>query len=876
MAKSCLRCAAMRSALWFAFVTSGAPVALATPPETPVRIETSSALDPGGELSVAVQIVRNRAVSDLSLELLVSGADVVRVATPRAALVESEAATRDSVTGLTRRSFRLDPQALEPLTVRVRPAGEGNHQLTLRVHSAQPNGDVWGDSAEFFHRVENGQLLAGWTLPNDAGASLGQRLEALPSDLSRSGAQHIAWDERPGPLAPSSGEVPSAAGGGGATDGTITVSGYWLMSTQGNVIVPQRERLVQIIQFATGFPVAQTYTNLDGFYQFPPIAHPGVFSVRVYTQVNYNRAGGTDLLLVRNQLGGAYHTSTGLFNPPDGNFSAGVWFTPDGDPFEPAYWAFNAVQDVWRALYFIDADPNVFPGSITAEWYPGSTEATRYRGGDRIYLDNADPLSPDTVVHEASHNVMWNVYGGAMPLDDCPSSHFIQFQSGVGCAWSEGWADFVPLYVYNDPIFMFDNGNTVDLENRNGMGWWFDEGDAVEGNVAGALWDIIDGANEGHDFYTDPIGPLWHTVYHANSLFFCAYWGITRDFGVKTSRDNCLFQNTITQCGTCLEDPYENDDSCAAATHEAPVSTYTCEHCTDSEDWQYVDVTTDRTYTWETKDLGYLGDTVLEIYDDSCGTLLAANNDKSFGNWPQSSLVQWTAPSAQRIKVRTRQHGAQFGPHRSYDIALTNTCASLAGVVEMQPPDGAEVCSRDVLLSWVPNGVGRYHRVYMDGWLVCWVTQGETSCVVPNVADGVHSWFIESSNACSGPFESVHQSFDVQVGVAPTESPTLTLEPGDLVRWTRVPAGTLADVVRGSVSQLQAVGGDYSQLDLLCLADDQAGEFVQDAGLPAPEEAFFYLVRPVGCALAGSFDDGSPGLYAPRDGALAAAPGVCP
>ncbi|NJN64184.1 MAG: hypothetical protein HC882_04430, partial [Acidobacteria bacterium] len=196
------------------------------------------------------------------------------------------------------------------------------------------------------------------------------------------------------------------------------------MFDQADNYVPQTERYVELLD-VTGDPITYTFTDRNGFYQLPAVENPDGFYVAVYSWVRYNRAGGNDLVNVHNVAKRSYSAETSVqLGVGDGSYSMGTWHVDNGDIFEGAFWAFNALQSTWRALYFIERDPAIFPGFIEAEWYPGSVEPTRYVRGDRIYLDSNDPLAPDIVSHEAGHQVMWNLYDGSWPISDCPSPHF--------------------------------------------------------------------------------------------------------------------------------------------------------------------------------------------------------------------------------------------------------------------------------------------------------------------------------------------------------------------------------------------------------------------------------------------------------------------
>jgi hypothetical protein len=127
-------------------------------------------------------------------------------------------------------------------------------------------------------------------------------------------------------------------------------------------------------------------------------------------------------------------------------------------------------------------------------------------------------------VHEYGHRIMHVQYGGYFPPFPNCNPHYIQYASSQGCAWTEGWADFMPLVVNGNPYFEWASGSYLDLENRGwGDGW--DEGDDVEGRVAGAMYDWMDPAGEDWDYSNSyPFDYVWDTLTGHIDDIFNDYW----------------------------------------------------------------------------------------------------------------------------------------------------------------------------------------------------------------------------------------------------------------------------------------------------------------------------------------------------------------
>ena len=106
----------------------------------------------------------------------------------------------------------------------------------------------------------------------------------------------------------------------------------------------------------------------------------------------------------------------------------------------------------------------------------------------------------------------------------------------------EGFAEFVPMWVFNNPVFL-----GADMENaRNGTPDW-QNGDTVEGRVAGALWDLADTRNEGTDRVGEGIGNIWTTFQGHTSDTLADFWSHRRADGLDVGNNalGSLFQNTI-------------------------------------------------------------------------------------------------------------------------------------------------------------------------------------------------------------------------------------------------------------------------------------------------------------------------------------------
>jgi hypothetical protein len=124
----------------------------------------------------------------------------------------------------------------------------------------------------------------------------------------------------------------------------------------------------------------------------------------------------------------------------------------------------------------------------------------------------------DTVIHESGH--MYMVNANNWWYTGCPT-HYMFISSNINCAWSEGWADFLPLAVNGDQCYNFATVNpcagvpdqnfyNLEVHGRADNQLQFAWGDNVEGRVASALYDLNDINNDGFDRISTGFYPIAH------------------------------------------------------------------------------------------------------------------------------------------------------------------------------------------------------------------------------------------------------------------------------------------------------------------------------------------------------------------------------
>ena len=244
---------------------------------------------------------------------------------------------------------------------------------------------------------------------------------------------------------------------------SITVTGTWKYWTKSgdyrepDVEVPARLFLVQLLS-GGGSHKAYGYTDWDGDFSISGVDPSGGIKSRLWCYVNHAPysyeirvvSSGDSLTGITTDVWHLGYTNT--FNFPDGGqeHSIGTW-TGDG-----AFWI---KDDLDRASFY----PSTQPGPATARWMEDSTHGNHYHPAGQIHLIGIAERAPDVVIHEAGHNVMYNLYEDYYPVGTSDNHSFESVETAP-IAWKEGWASFLTLAVNGNGIHTYTNGRSTNLE----------------------------------------------------------------------------------------------------------------------------------------------------------------------------------------------------------------------------------------------------------------------------------------------------------------------------------------------------------------------------------------------------------------------------
>lgn len=465
---------------------------------------------------------------------------------------------------------------------------KGNLELQVRALNPRGEDEVWGDlKSLLFHKTRTG-IVPGWDIsmvpvgnwqgdgdtPPEAfdptpwtfKQDLRFKPEIKGMPIRQFGNQVFTATNKGTPSKTLQGKGPHIIP---MSPGPVTLRGRWLYHDRSAVEQAIDQQVIEIRRgdgSRIGSGLFPCFTDAGGFFNCT-FSHPGT-SLRVWIRswTNFCNNGpctdsdwlgvfsGNELSCGSDSIFCSYPVQTGVISCPDGgNCDVGTWVVHTTAPGEPWVGAHQLSQDLVRSNKKSWFDLR-HPGEPTSAGdgrvnYPApaghGTHAHVRASGNNSIPDGwisieANQRSGDTMTHEYGHVVMANWYGAgaSLPTDDCPSSHAIEAVSGTGCAWQEGWANFWSAYsdefydgdnnAANDgPIWNWFSGASRNLETRGGN--TFANGERVEGNVAGALWDIFDVNNEnapfdGVDQITNALQHIWHTTHDNNNSNFSSWW----------------------------------------------------------------------------------------------------------------------------------------------------------------------------------------------------------------------------------------------------------------------------------------------------------------------------------------------------------------
>ena len=218
-----------------------------------------------------------------------------------------------------------------------------------------------------------------------------------------------------------------------------------------------------------------------------------------------------------------------------------------------AWWIFSWPTGLTQGWYYLLSTVGYNTPVVTCRWPYGSYPV--YWTNGTIDLVDWACWWPDIILHEYGHHVMCSLYGYLPPSVE---NHFMNLRNDSTTAWTEGWADFFPLAVFGKSTFVLGinatHGVVYDLEGPYWYSSGWDDGDEVEGRVAGALLDIFDSHNDMapwyYDSFSDGFSRIWNIMHTTLCDTFLDFWHEWYANGYpKQPALMAIFQNSIDYRG---------------------------------------------------------------------------------------------------------------------------------------------------------------------------------------------------------------------------------------------------------------------------------------------------------------------------------------
>jgi hypothetical protein len=338
--------------------------------------------------------------------------------------------------------------------------------------------------------------------------------------------------------------IPSSNLSSPAQAGYITVTGRWLYYFNTTLTLPVIWATVQIFDLEPDgypYPVGNpVLTDGNGYFNSGPITNndgPGEDGLDIIVGVFATSPVATIINPDTNYY--YYNLTTRVWgNSPDGTLNVGNLNTNYAE--RGAWWIFSWHFGLTGGWYYLASTVNYSTPQVTALWPYG--DLPTYWTNRTIHLPDWAAWYPEIILYVYAHHVMNMTYGYMPPA---LPEHSINETSNANTAWVEGWAYFFPLVVYNYPVFLGLNLETPHWCSPN-----WDDGDEVEGRVAGALWDIFDPTPDGYDTFSNGFTNIWNIMSTAPCDTFNEFWQAWNASGYpKQQALMAIFQNSIDYRG---------------------------------------------------------------------------------------------------------------------------------------------------------------------------------------------------------------------------------------------------------------------------------------------------------------------------------------
>lgn len=250
------------------------------------------------------------------------------------------------------------------------------------------------------------------------------------------------------------------------------------------------------------------------------------------------------------------------------------------DP-RPDYRAGSIAAQSWAAIYNVrDLVGAETLGDAHIQLKDGDDTISSYDPNFGILNVHIEEGASSVIEHELGHLLMHSLYGLDFVLwiqENC-RNHYLDRPSSADCAWSEGFADWIEVMAENEPgqtswtTWMNPTGPIGDIESRTDVtGGFFNPGAEVEGNIAAALFDLVDNnppqePDSGDlerrfnifDVSSHRVEQLLQVIGDAEPRTFAEFWPAWVEFNAGEERDaQTLWLNTLHYAAMIDADPFD-------------------------------------------------------------------------------------------------------------------------------------------------------------------------------------------------------------------------------------------------------------------------------------------------------------------------------
>lgn len=311
----------------------------------------------------------------------------------------------------------------------------------------------------------------------------------------------------------------------GKSQGYINVTGRWWYWINGNRSpLAGATAVIYDLESWGPDPLRTVLTDVNGYFNSGSILNDdgeGEDGLDIFVVV-YSTSSAAEVL---DPDGYWYYSMTDLFpDCPNGPLNVGEnWNATGPTQNERGAWIiFSLRNGLTGGWYWLASTVGYNTPKVSCRWPYG--DWPRYWTNGMIDLPDWACWWPDIILHEYGHHVMYSLYEYLPPS---MQNHIMNRVSDNTTAWAEGWANFFPLVVFNDPVFTWSNGThwaNINLETKHWCSGGWDDGDEVEGRVAGALWDIFDATNDGYDVLSLGFSRIWNILSSQTDDTFREFW----------------------------------------------------------------------------------------------------------------------------------------------------------------------------------------------------------------------------------------------------------------------------------------------------------------------------------------------------------------